>query len=269
MDSKNERLRHARETAGYETLEDAVERLGVKYYTYAQHENGIRGFPAKKAELYARVFRVNVEWLLFGRGPMRGAHKSDPHTEQGKGSANSIVGMLNKMGNVNSALQLPQISHNVPVYGYVEAGAWREMSEIEEIIEIVPFHAPEYGRIALSGWVVSGPSANKFYPHGSVVIGASPHDVPLRKGSFVVVKRMRSGTAEVTLKQFEVTADGQWQFWPRSTDSKYQTPFTPPPRDENAQEGWEIQAIIIGESKKVPQTGDIIEFDQMPTKTAG
>lgn len=64
-------------------------RAGVTYNTYAQHENGTRDFPAKKAEVYARAFGVDVAWLLYGRGSAK--------REQRKGE--------------------------VPVVGYVGAGA--------------------------------------------------------------------------------------------------------------------------------------------------
>lgn len=36
--------------------------------TYIGHENGSREFPAKKAAIYARKFKVAEEWLLYGRG---------------------------------------------------------------------------------------------------------------------------------------------------------------------------------------------------------
>ncbi|MES2173872.1 MAG: hypothetical protein V4523_07980 [Pseudomonadota bacterium] len=36
--------------------------------TYTQHENGTRGFPAKRAPQYAKRFKVSEEWLLYGKG---------------------------------------------------------------------------------------------------------------------------------------------------------------------------------------------------------
>lgn len=49
----------------------AAEALGVNQTTYLHHENGRRGFKGAAAD-YARRFHVNLEWLLTGRGPMRG-----------------------------------------------------------------------------------------------------------------------------------------------------------------------------------------------------
>lgn len=68
MVTPNERLKIAREKAGYDTAKLAAESMGVPVSTYIQHENGIRGFPAKRAPQYARKFKVSEEWLLYGKG---------------------------------------------------------------------------------------------------------------------------------------------------------------------------------------------------------
>ena len=71
METLGDRLRHARIAAGFSSGAEGAARAGVNYYTYAQHENGTRDFPAKKAELYARAFNVDVSWLLYGKGTAR------------------------------------------------------------------------------------------------------------------------------------------------------------------------------------------------------
>jgi hypothetical protein len=68
MTDPAERLRIARLRAGYETAKDAAEALGLPVSTYLGHENGSRGYPAKKAEVYARKFKVREQWLLYGVG---------------------------------------------------------------------------------------------------------------------------------------------------------------------------------------------------------
>ena len=70
------RLVWARETAGFETAVEGAARLGVPYNTYVQHENGIRGFRADRAAMYAKAYRVDVEWLLFGKGEARPRQRS-------------------------------------------------------------------------------------------------------------------------------------------------------------------------------------------------
>ncbi len=62
-----DRLRLARKQAGFRTAKDAAESLGVSYPTYSQHENGTRGI-LREAELYARRYKVSLDWLLRGKG---------------------------------------------------------------------------------------------------------------------------------------------------------------------------------------------------------
>lgn len=67
----------AREAAGHETAADGARAAGVKYSTYAGHENGHRakeGFGGN-IDLYARTFGVRGEWLRTGRGPMKPGQK--------------------------------------------------------------------------------------------------------------------------------------------------------------------------------------------------
>lgn len=63
-----ERLKTARIAAGFTTAADAATALGIKYPTYAGHENGSRGLRSS-LEQYGRRYRVTMDWLLTGRGP--------------------------------------------------------------------------------------------------------------------------------------------------------------------------------------------------------
>lgn len=67
----HDRLTAARVAAGYASASDAATALGVKYPTYAGHENGSSGFRNETGERYARKFKVRFEWLMRGIGPMR------------------------------------------------------------------------------------------------------------------------------------------------------------------------------------------------------
>lgn len=62
------RLRQARKDAGFHSAAAAAEALGVKYPTYASHENGSRGIESEALQHYARRFGVSVDWLLTGIG---------------------------------------------------------------------------------------------------------------------------------------------------------------------------------------------------------
>lgn len=62
-----DRLRLARDKAGYRSAAKAAEALGVAYPTYASHENGSRGIGDGLTK-YARFFKVSTDWLLTGKG---------------------------------------------------------------------------------------------------------------------------------------------------------------------------------------------------------
>lgn len=61
-----DRLRAAREGAGFATAADAVRRFGWGGSTYFGHENGSRGITAAKAGEYAKAYRVTPKFILFG-----------------------------------------------------------------------------------------------------------------------------------------------------------------------------------------------------------
>ena len=61
-----QRLKIAREAAGFETAIDAARAFGWTEVTYRHHENGTRNFPKDKAITYAKAFKVSAEWLMLG-----------------------------------------------------------------------------------------------------------------------------------------------------------------------------------------------------------
>lgn len=63
---RNDRLKFARQKAGFKTALEAAEELGVKAPTYTHHENGTRDIGADEALMYSLAFGVDVSWLLFG-----------------------------------------------------------------------------------------------------------------------------------------------------------------------------------------------------------
>jgi phage repressor protein C with HTH and peptisase S24 domain len=64
MDETNERLRKARDDAGFKSAMSAAKRFGWTPSTYASHENGQTPVPRKAAEVYAKAFKVSPAWLL-------------------------------------------------------------------------------------------------------------------------------------------------------------------------------------------------------------
>lgn len=68
MNEPCNRLKRARERAGYESAANAARRYGWSEVTYRAHENGLRGITPRVAEKYGRAFRVDPSWLLYGTG---------------------------------------------------------------------------------------------------------------------------------------------------------------------------------------------------------
>jgi phage repressor protein C with HTH and peptisase S24 domain len=68
MSAKNERLKEAREKAGYTSAAAAARAFGWGEAGYRHHENGTRDYGDEEAQRYARAFKRPAEWLLWGKG---------------------------------------------------------------------------------------------------------------------------------------------------------------------------------------------------------
>lgn len=75
----SDRLQKARREAGYETAVDAARAFGWGQSTYISHENGTRGLKPDKAAQYAKAFRVQPEWILYGH-TKKAAHERGKRT---------------------------------------------------------------------------------------------------------------------------------------------------------------------------------------------
>src|SRR5688572_5101425 len=51
---------------------EASDAMRIPYPTYKSHENGSRGAPKPAVERYARFYRIDPRWLMFGEGTMDG-----------------------------------------------------------------------------------------------------------------------------------------------------------------------------------------------------
>lgn len=71
METAGERLRAAREEAGYESIASAARTHGFHKQNLADHESGRRGIDAEMAERYGRAFRVDPAWILLGGATRR------------------------------------------------------------------------------------------------------------------------------------------------------------------------------------------------------
>jgi transcriptional regulator with XRE-family HTH domain len=65
----HERLKKIRLTLGL-AQGDMADRIGVKRSAYSHYETGIRLLPESVAATVCRIFFINEEWLLEGKGDM-------------------------------------------------------------------------------------------------------------------------------------------------------------------------------------------------------
>lgn len=213
----NERLRLARERAGYQSPLDAARAFGWNENTYKSHEGGIRGIRPIAAKRYAKAFRVSTAWILTGE----------------------------ETGNLSKP-QLPV--DTLPVLGDVAAGVWVEQNGYDEPHEFVPVVADSrFSGMKQFALKVRGESMNVLIRDGEFVICVDAIDLGRapRKDDIVVVTRTRSAghLRETTLKQVEVNR-GKVELWPRSTDKKYQLPLILNDGDEDGVD-VEITAYVI------------------------
>lgn len=69
MSTAAERLKWARQKAGYASAADFARQHGMTEVTYRAHENGLRGLSERTARQYAAALRgANWVWLLTGTG---------------------------------------------------------------------------------------------------------------------------------------------------------------------------------------------------------
>jgi SOS-response transcriptional repressor LexA len=197
MGTRGERLKRARQDAGFRYAADAARALGIPYPTYAGHENGSRKFEADEASVYARKFKVSVEWLLTG-----------------------------KAGNVLTNVTAPLATINV--IGTIRAGLWQDVdvgdSGVYDTAPAAPNVPPEWQY----AFRVEGTSLNKIANPGDILIclDAIKSRYDMQDGDLVVVERSRySGQmVERTAKRIRRSAAG-FELWPGSTDPAFQTPI--------------------------------------------
>lgn len=183
QDERAARLRTAREAAGYSNAAKAAQAMGIPEPTYQAHENSNRGF-IMAAERYADFFRVNLDWLLSGRGPMkRGQSPVEDANDLKVAHGHEIAD--------ETAVTTPLINtrnwpRDVPVLGIASCGEDGLFELNGETID----HAPRSPRFAgvKGGYAlyVSGESMFPWRPSGDPVY-VTPHQ-PAQIGDFVVVQ---------------------------------------------------------------------------------
>jgi len=170
----HERLKIAREQAGFRFAADAAQAMGVPYSTYSSHENGEKGL-SRAGQRYAKFFRVSLEWLLTGEGDMK---TSDIATDAGPPSIPVLVSAVN-------------YQQDLPILGTAAASIIGAVTLSQPIgyLRRPPALLSTPDAYAL---YVAGDSMEPRYRSGDVVY-VNPHR-PCRQGDDVVIQtRLRPG----------------------------------------------------------------------------
>ena len=159
-----------------------------------------------------------------------------------------------KHGNLYKYYGDPMQTPIVKVLGIAAAGNWLEIDAFEDKW---PKESPitrdgGYSRARQYALQISGQSINKFLPDGAFAhciayddIGSEP-----QSGAFYHIEQIRDHGElhEVTIKQFWLD-NGKPQFWPYSTDAKFQSPIE---IDPNSDIEVRIKGLVIGGYVKPP-----------------
>lgn len=219
MDMAN-RLKTARMDAGFERAADAARALGIPEPTYMGHENGMRGIRMNKAVIYARRFKVPIEWLLTGK----------------ESSKSTVVGPF-------------PVEGAIPVIGKVAAGVWTETDVYQDDpTDFIPYmpnlkHPIE----CYFGLVVDGRSMDKKFADGATLLclDIAASGISINDRDIAIVERIKhqDGIREVTAKR--VRKKGKTlELWPESTLPQFQKPLII--NGSNDDEGIFIKARVVG-----------------------
>jgi transcriptional regulator with XRE-family HTH domain len=119
----------------------------------------------------------------------------------------------------------------ITVAAHVQAGEWAESWEWEEQdrYQVYIPDDPEYKNVRLYAAVARGPSMNKRYPEGTILVFANIEETgeQLIPGKRYIVERRRAGgDAEHTVKTLHIDAEGKHWLVPESDDPRYQAPIS-------------------------------------------
>lgn len=210
----NERLKQARKEAGFQFAKEAARAFGWNENTYSSHENGNRGFPSSAGEKYAKNFGVDFNWLMTGRGsPKKTGNTSD-----------EFHGI-----DINTGQPIREGVRMVTVKGYVQAGHFADNQEWpQDRWYTVPVpNDPEFQNVNLYGAETKGPSMNKRYSEGSIVVFTSIYETEeeVVPGRRYIVEKIDGAEYEKTVKTLHQDKDGRNWLLPESTDPLFQEPY--------------------------------------------
>ncbi|MEK7752764.1 MAG: XRE family transcriptional regulator [Acidobacteriota bacterium] len=220
MNTVGERLKWARQKAGYDSAAEAVRAFGWTKTTYADHENGHRQPKMPQLKRYAAAFTVPWLWLHEG-GQLPGKRK-------------------------------PSQGDAIPVTGEVAAGQWLDTDvEVDSRdFDQFPIAAhPDFPFESQYGLIVKGTSMNKILAPGVVLhcVDIVKAEIDPLDDDIVIVQRMRhqGNQREITAKQ--INRRGKMiVLSPSSTESKWKPISFNPDDGHDGDEEVRVVALVIG-----------------------
>lgn len=194
---KAERLKSARKQAGFKTAGGAAEAFGWNPSAYRHHENGTRDYDVAAAKKYARAFRVEAGYLLG----------LDVSAGENAGSTAWV--------------------NEVEVIGVVQAGIWREQSELPKAerytIKVGPPPFPQAQRFALR---LEGVSMDKTIQPGSDLecVRVMAGVIEPKHNDIVIVERQSHELVETTCKRL-IARGADWELVGESSDASFNRPL--------------------------------------------
>ncbi len=140
---------------------------------------------------------------------------------------------------------------SIMVRGSVEAGHWREAVMWAEADWKPAPISPDarYPEARQFGLEVIGPSMDRLYPEGTILVCVSLQDYrgDPTPGQKVIVQRRALDGFEATVKELGQDDAGQYWLWPRSNHPEYQQPWPiPKPNDFGENDDIQIVAVVVG-----------------------
>lgn len=237
----NERLAEARIAAGFRSARAAALENGWTESTYRAHESGIRNYDRRDARKYARVFGIDPKTIYL---------------DEEDGEESTSVAVPRRPETVPAPLYksatLPKSSGNeLPYAGVVEAGAWREVEDLNQQGEhkISRSRDIRFGKARQYVWKVEGDSMNEAgLGPGMMIIGVDYNDFvehygTVETGRFVVVEARDGSRRERTVKEARVFRD-RIELHPRSNNKRHQPIIVPRNHDHDGDQEVRILAVV-------------------------
>ena len=165
-ETPHQRLRLAREQAGFSRASDAARAMGIEEPTYLGHENGSRGL-SRAAARYARFFGVSLDWLIAGRGALAEASEPPP-------PRNAEIGGPARFG------------ARIPAYGQAVGGRDGEfILNGNRIVDVLAPPSLQGVPDAYAVYVVGDSMEPRYFAGEAVFVNPR---LPVRRGDFVVAQ---------------------------------------------------------------------------------